>query len=105
MNELINDLREENEWLKLALEKAEAERDELRESFYERMLSLRGLTPEEACKDCQGSGVKSYGNTSTWRGGIGGQMMTSDVCNKCWGSGNNNEPWTNLKQLRKELEK
>ena len=30
MNELINDLREENEQLKLALEKAEAERDEAR---------------------------------------------------------------------------
>ena len=30
MNELINDLREENEQLKLALEKAKAERDEAR---------------------------------------------------------------------------
>lgn len=80
----------------------ESDRDELRNSFYARFLDYRGLTLEQACKHCSGSGVKSYGNTSTWRMGTGGQMITSDVCDNCWGSGNTEKPWTNLRQLRKE---
>ena len=45
------------------------------------------------CPECWGSGYKGYGDTSTWRGGVGGQMMTTDVCNKCWGSGDKTKPW------------
>jgi DnaJ-class molecular chaperone len=40
-----------------------------------------------ACEMCSGSGIQTYGNTSTWRHGIGGQAMTPDVCDRCWGSG------------------
>lgn len=83
----------------------EGVRDELRNSFYARFLNYRGLTIEQACKHCAGSGVKNYGNTSTWRMGIGGQAITSDVCDVCWGSGNADEPLTNLRKLRKEQEK
>ena len=45
------------------------------------------------CSECSGSGYRLYGDTSTWRGGAGGQMMTADVCNKCWGSGDKTKPW------------
>jgi hypothetical protein len=45
------------------------------------------------CLDCCGSGYKLYSDTSTWRGGIGGQSMTTDVCNKCWGSGDKTKSW------------
>ncbi len=45
------------------------------------------------CEDCSGSGYKIYGDTSTWRGGIGGAAMTTDVCDKCWGSGSKRRPW------------
>jgi len=64
----------------------------------ERILRWRNIEPNDTiCKDCNGSGVKTYGNTSTWRGGLGGAAMTNDVCDKCWGSGVENRKWTNLK--------
>jgi hypothetical protein len=54
------------------------------------------------CKACRGLGVLSYGSTATWRGGMGGSMMTRDVCDRCWGSGDQDEPWTDLRRLRNE---
>ena len=48
---------------------------------------------EDCCIKCSGSGYYSYSDTSTWRGGGGGQMFTTDVCNKCWGSGSDSKPW------------
>ena len=48
---------------------------------------------EIACPQCTGAGIKVYPNTTTWRGGIGGQMLTPDVCNHCWGSGKKDLPW------------
>lgn len=39
------------------------------------------------CPQCGGLGEKAYGSTATFRGGIGGQMITSDVCDGCWGTG------------------
>lgn len=53
----------------------------------------RGIAHHDAaCPQCSGSGIKLYGSTATWRGGIGGAAMTNDVCDKCWGSGTTN-PW------------
>ena len=45
------------------------------------------------CAECGGSGYRLYASTATWRGGIGGQAMTTDVCDKCWGSGDATKPW------------
>jgi len=75
--------------------------DSQRNEWYDRFLEYRNISPEydAVCPDCGGSGCKTYGSTSTWRGGIGGQAMTSGVCDKCWGSGKKNAPWTNLKLL------
>src|SRR5512138_3331028 len=71
------------------------------EEFRYRILSWRGICEHETpCKRCGGSGVASYGSTSTWRGGVGGAAMTSDVCDLCWGSGVAERPWTNLRALR-----
>lgn len=61
------------------------------EEFLERFLEWRGI--EKACASCGGSGYVAYGSTATWRGGIGGQAITTDVCDKCWGSGNADKPW------------
>lgn len=75
---------------------------ERRDRVYEDMLYWRGIDPhngDEPCKACGGSGVRVYGSTSTWRGGIGGQMMTNDICDKCWGSGNAKAPWMNLRTV------
>lgn len=55
------------------------------------MLDARGV--ETPCEGCGGLGVKAYGNTSTWRYGLGGSAITNDVCDRCWGSGDTNRPW------------
>jgi hypothetical protein len=66
----------------------------------ETMLQWRGIEDEkEVCPECDGSGVKTYPNTTTWKGGFGGQALTKDVCNKCWGSGNSFKPWVDLSDL------
>lgn len=45
------------------------------------------------CQGCLGSGVFLYPDTTTWRGGVGGQAFTMDVCDACWGSGRHGAPW------------
>ena len=68
-----------------------------------RMLDWRGV--EDPCLKCDGSGVRAYSTTATWRGGIGGTSITSDVCDSCWGSGDRYRTWTNLRRLRDEENK
>ena len=83
------------------LERVRKLQDE-RDRMYDDMLLWRGINREGGdtpCKVCGGSGVRAYGNTATWRGGIGGQMITSDICDRCWGSGNAEKPWQNLRRL------
>jgi len=64
----------------------------------------RGIDYEEdVCTKCSGWGVKAYGQTCTWHGGVGGNVITSDVCDECWGSGNKNRKWTNLRVLKNIL--
>lgn len=70
------------------------------EEFRRMALDWRGI--DNPCKGCGGSGVRVYGSTSTWRGGIGGQAMTHGVCDTCWGSGETN-PWVNLKKLEAHI--
>lgn len=62
----------------------------------------RGIAPEDACEKCQGSGVYTYANTTMWRGGIGGQAMTSGQCDACWGSGDKHRAWTDLRRLDRQ---
>jgi excinuclease UvrABC ATPase subunit len=64
-------------------------------------LDCRGV--ENACSACSGLGARVYGDTSTWHHGIGGQMMTSGVCDKCWGSGDENKHWTNLRRQAERI--
>ena len=78
-----------------------------RRAAFDDILSCRGIHyPEMACQECQGLGVTVYGDTSTWRGGVGGQAFTSDVCDKCWGSGQKDRPWPSHRrffQMEREL--
>jgi uncharacterized protein YukE len=107
-------LQEENERLQADVERLRKQVHELqnqREHMYDTMLQWRGIEREngdEPCRGCNGSGVRAYGNATTWRGGVGGQVITSDVCDKCWGSGNSENVWVNLKSIarisRKEAE-
>lgn len=59
------------------------------------MLEIRGI--DDPCSFCSGSGVRVYGSTSTWRGGIGGSAMTQDVCDRCWGTGDSRRKGCDLR--------
>ncbi len=63
------------------------------DQLWEIMLEWRDIEKENACGDCGGSGKKTYADTSTYHHGIGGQMLTTDVCDCCWGSGNIHNKW------------
>ena len=102
-------------WADKRIKQLEQERDQLKndvarierrlDHMFDDMLKWRGIERElgdKPCGSCSGSGVRVYGSTSTWRGGIGGQAVTSDVCDTCWGSGNQSKPWTNLRQKAQE---
>lgn len=65
--------------------------------FKDLALEWRGIEPGEECPHCQGCGKLTYGSTATWRGGVGGRALTVGICSFCWGSGDRNKPWTNLK--------
>ena len=68
-----------------------------REEYFQDFLQMRGV--ETPCHRCSGLGVRGYGDTSTWRGGIGGQIMSSGICDHCWGSGDENNHWTDLRKI------
>jgi len=86
-----------NTQLQAELDKLKKDRDYDKEHyiFIER--------PEFPCKRCGGRGSRAYGNTSTWRGGIGGNMITGDVCDSCWGTGDAENKGPNLRVLYMQL--
>lgn len=67
------------------------------EDQFREFLEWRGI--EEPCKRCGGSGNRVYGSTSTWRGGMGGASMTADVCDHCWGTGDESRHGVNLRAM------
>lgn len=75
---------------------------DIKEQVYKEVLHARGV--ETPCKKCGGLGVRVYRDTSTWRDGIGGQALTDDVCDTCWGSGDANKSWVNLRKLFADLD-
>jgi len=66
-----------------------------------RALENRGI--ETPCSRCGGLGVRAYASTATWSGGMGGNMITSDVCDHCWGSGDEHRKWVNLRDKQADL--
>lgn len=61
---------------------------------HKKVLRMRGIDLDDYCKQCLGTGVKTYGHTGLWRkGGIHGQAMTPGICSQCWGSGSQSHPW------------
>lgn len=70
-------------------------------------LAWRGISLETVCPKCSGVGKYTYPNTTTWAGGIGGQALTVDVCDQCWGTGDTLTIGADLRKLYqriKELE-
>ena len=64
---------------------------------------LRGV--ENPCHECNGLGIKAYGSTATWHGGIGGQVVTGGICDHCWGTGDEDRHGLNLKKWLPLIEK
>lgn len=71
----------------------------------EHRMRLRWRGVDDPCLKCEGRGVRWYGSTSTWRGGMGAAMITWDVCDVCWGSGDRYRHGCDLRQLRDEESK
>ena len=90
--EVIKDIDEAREWLK-KIPTGDLNSDQL----WEVMLDWRNIEKENACGECGGAGVKGYANTATYHGGVGGMMVTEDVCDKCWGSDDRTRPWPSRK--------
>jgi len=67
------------------------------EECHQYILECRGV--RDPCPTCAGLGVTTYATTGTWRTGVGGSTITTDVCNKCWGSGDANRPWPSHRLL------
>ena len=73
-------------------------------------LSWRNIDPDASiCQVCNGSGVRMYEPNTSWLGDmhinyeVNGKP-TSQVCDKCWGSGIENRPAFNLQDaMRFEL--
>jgi hypothetical protein len=63
---------------------------------------LRWRHVEDPCRTCDGSGVRSYDNSATWRGGMGAAAITTDVCDTCWGTGDHYRRGLDLRALRDE---
>ena len=63
------------------------------------LMALAHYRAGVACPACQGHGRRTYGDTSTWRGGIGGQAITEGVCDKCWGSGRTDETGVDQRKM------
>jgi hypothetical protein len=112
---LADELLDKRDKLELEVRALEKERDEPRDRLdqlqdkrdraYDDMLNWRGIDRaigDKPCHACGGSGIKIYGSSSTWRGGIGGCVITSDICDSCWGSGNSAKPWLDLRQKAQE---
>jgi hypothetical protein len=81
-----------------------ADTDEIRYTGAEMraiFLEWRGI--EAPCATCDGSGVRVYGSTATWRGGVGGQAVTTGVCDACWGSGDMHRRGANLRAMESAI--
>ena len=64
-------------------------------------LDWRGV--ETPCAQCHGTGKRVYDSTSTWRGGVGGCAMTAAECDRCWGSGDEHNPWEDKRKRDLEM--
>ena len=70
-----------------------------RAQAFDMVLLERGVEPGEHCLECCGLGRRTYPNTATWHGGIGGQVATMDVCCTCWGTGDRHVRGADLKAM------
>lgn len=59
------------------------------------------MCDKNCCPECNGSGVKTYPDSGTWKDFPGLTIMrafTKDTCNRCWGTGDLENIGINLKE-------
>lgn len=76
---------------------AYARTSQLKDEIWQDFIEQRGI--EKPCPTCSGFGVRAYANTAGWHGGIGGNMITSGICDKCWGSGDIEHKGADLRRV------
>ena len=72
----------------------------MNDESYQEFLRWRGV--EFPCPRCRGAGVIHYGHGSTWRGGMGPASGAWDVCDVCWGTGDEHRHGVDLRKQRDE---
>ncbi len=75
----------------------------MHDDAYMQMLSHRNISMDDLCEPCAGFGVRLYSHGSTWRGGMSTVGFRHDICDECWGSGNREQPWRNLRTLEEDI--
>jgi hypothetical protein len=68
---------------------------------YRRFLRWRGV--KEPCPKCSGRGCYAYSNGATWRGGMGTTSPEWDVCDVCWGTGDEHRHGVDLRKQREQF--
>lgn len=53
---------------------------------------------KENCSRCGGKGRAHYSSGATYHGGAGTCSLAWDICDKCWGSGDETDPFDNLRE-------
>lgn len=69
----------------------------------EKMKSIILFIAQIRCTECNGTGGKLYGDTSTWHNGVGGSLITEDVCDKCWGTGRKDIKGIDLRKINNKI--
>ena len=85
------------------VERLKARLAEDRDAEHARWMMWRGV--ETVCPECGGAGVRSYSDTTTWRGGAGGQSFTMGTCDHCWGSGDKHRHGPDLRLIYTKLKR
>jgi len=83
------------------VKKVSEEHERLLEDARIEFLRLRGV--ETPCERCKGMGTRLYSSGATWRTGMSTRKFTYDLCDECWGTGDDNKHSLDLKILEKRL--
>ena len=69
------------------------------------LVGLARIRAGVGCPECSATGMRTYGSTSGWRGGGGGQAITRGVCDRCWGTGRTDVTGPDLRAIARELKR
>jgi hypothetical protein len=68
------------------------------ERYYWGFVEYRGVV--FPCETCHGLGTRPYPDISTWRhADLSRQIVINDVCDACWGTGDEYRHGVNLKEV------